>query len=103
MDHYSNHSKPRKRTKTFNHTEIVNNKIHGNLLSSGCPCHSSCANEDEDKSKFIKSECGKFHRVRYEFQCEKSGTTIKVLPAMYEKKMILRSICLYLGTWKRVK
>ena len=61
MDHYSNHSKPRKRTKTFHHIEIVNNKIHGNLLSSGCPCHSSCANENEDKSKFIKPECGKFY------------------------------------------
>ena len=25
----------------------------------GCPCHSSFANENKDKSKFIKPECGK--------------------------------------------
>ena len=35
MDHYSSHFKPLKGTKTFQHTEIVNNKIHGNLLSPG--------------------------------------------------------------------
>ena len=40
------------------------------------------------------SQCGKFYHVRYEFQYEKGGTTIKVLPAMCEK-MTLRSICLY--------
>ena len=59
--------------------------MHGNLLSPGCPCHSSSTNENKDKSKFIKPECGKFYWVRYEFQCEKGGTAIKVLPAMYEK------------------
>ena len=42
-------------TKTFHHTKIVN-KIHGNLLSSSCPCHSSYANEKKNKSKFIKPE-----------------------------------------------
>ena len=86
MDHYLSHSKPLKGTKTFHHIEIVNNIIHGNLLSPDCPCHSSCANENEDKSKFIKLECGKFYWVRYEFQCEKGGTMIKVLPAMCKKK-----------------
>ena len=35
MDRYSSHFKPLKETKTFHHTEIVNNKIHGNLLSPG--------------------------------------------------------------------
>ena len=74
--------------------EIVN-KIHENLFSPGCPSHSSSANENKDKSKFIVvSQCGKFYHVRYEFQYEKGGTTIKVLPAMCEK-MTLRSICLY--------
>ena len=62
MDCYSSHFKPLKETKTFHHTEIVNNKIHGNLLSPGCPCHSSSANENKDKLKFIKPEkCGKFY------------------------------------------
>ena len=74
--------------------EIVN-KIHENLFSPGCPSHSSSANENKDKSKFIVvSQCGKFYHVRYEFQYEKGGTTIKVLPAMCEK-ITLRSICLY--------
>ena len=35
IDHYSSHCKPLKGTKTFHHTEIVNNEIHGNLLSPG--------------------------------------------------------------------
>ena len=43
------------------HTEFVNSKIHGNLLSPGCPCCSSSANENRDKSKFIKPKCGKFY------------------------------------------
>ena len=94
MDCYSSHFKPLKGTKTFNHTEIDNNRIHGNLLSPSCLCHSSSANENKDKSKFIKSECDKFYWVRYEFQCEKCGATIKVLPAMCEK-MILRSIYIF--------
>ena len=85
MDCYSSHFKPLKGTKTFHHTENDNNKIHGNLLSPGCPCHSSSANENKDKSKFIEPECGKFYWVRYEFQCRKGDTTIKVLPAMCEK------------------
>ena len=51
MNPYSSHFKPLKGTKTFHHTEIVNNKIHGNLLSPGCPCHSSPANENKGKSK----------------------------------------------------
>ena len=61
MDRYSGHFKPLKETKTFHHTEIVNNKIHGKLLSPHCPCHSSSANENKDKSKFIKPECVKFY------------------------------------------
>ena len=67
MDRYSSHLKSLKGTKTFHHTRIVNNKIHGNLLSPSCPCHSSSANENKDKSKLIKPECGKFYWVRYEF------------------------------------
>ena len=67
MDHFRSHFKPLKGTKNFHHTEIVNNKIHGNLLSHSCPCHSASANENKDKSKFIKPECGKFYWVRYEF------------------------------------
>ena len=39
-----------------------------------------------DKSKLIKPECGKFYWVSYEFQCDKSGSKIKVLPAMCERK-----------------
>ena len=77
--------KPLKRTKTFHYTEIVNYKIHGNLQSPGCPCHSSSANENKDKSKFFKPEHGKSCWERYEFQCERSGTTIKVLSAMCKK------------------
>ena len=49
------------------------------LLSSGCPCHSSYANEKKNKSKFIKPEWGKFYWARYEFQCEKGGTTMFML------------------------
>ena len=45
MDCYLSHFKPLKGTKTFHHTEIDNNKIHGNLLSPDCPCHSSPANK----------------------------------------------------------
>ena len=59
------------------------------------PCHSSSGNENKDKSKLIKPECGKFYWVRYELQCERGGTTIKVLPAMCKKKMILRSIYIF--------
>ena len=86
MDHYSTHFKPLKGTKTFHHTGIVNNKVHGNLLSPCSPCHSSSANENKDKSKFIKPECGKFYWLRYEFQFDKGGTKIKVLLAMCKKK-----------------
>ena len=64
MDRYSSHFKPLKGNKTFHHTEIVNNKIHGNLLSPGCPCNCSSANENKDKSKLIKPECGKFYWLR---------------------------------------
>ena len=85
-DRYSSHFKPLKATKTFHHTEIVNNKIHGKLLSPHCPCHSSSANENKDKSKFIKPECVKFYWVRSEFQCDRGGATIEVLPAMCERK-----------------
>ena len=60
MDHYSSHFKPLKGTKTFHHTEIVNKKIDGNLHSPGCLCRSSSANENKDKSKFIKPDCGNF-------------------------------------------
>ena len=47
LDRYSSHSNPLKGTKTFHHIEIVI-KIHGNLLSLGCLCHSSSVNENED-------------------------------------------------------
>ena len=60
MDRYTSHFKPLEGTKTFHHPEIVNNKIHGNLLSPDCPWYSSSPNENKDKSKFIKPECGKF-------------------------------------------
>ena len=70
MNRCLSHFKPIKGTKTFRHTEIVNNKIHKKLISSSCPCHSSSENKKEDKSKFIKTECGKYYWVRYEFQCE---------------------------------
>ena len=89
MDCYSGHFKPLKR---LHHTELDNNKIHGNLLSPGCLCHSSSANENKDISKLIKPECGKFYWVRYEFQCEKGDTTIKVSPAMC-KKNDLEHLC----------
>ena len=95
MGPYLSYLKPLKGTKTFH--QIVNNKIHGHLLYPGCPSHSSFTNKNEDKSKFIKPECCKLFWVRYEFQCEKGGTTIEVLPAMC-KKMMLKSICLYFLT-----
>ena len=38
------------------------------------------------KSKLIKPECRKFSWVRYEFQCDKSGSKIKVLSAILKKK-----------------
>ena len=81
MDRYSSHFKPLKETKTFHHTDIVNKKIHGNLLSPGSVCHSS-ANENKDKSKFRKLECDKFYWVRYACQCDRLGTAIEVLPAL---------------------
>ena len=58
-------------------------EIYFHLVSP--PCHSSSGNENKDKSKFIKPECAKFYWVRYELQCERGGTTIKVLPAMCKK------------------
>ena len=81
MDRYSSHFKPLKETKTFHHTDIVNKKIHGNLLSPGSVCHSS-ANENKDKSKFRKLQCDKFYWVRYACQCDRLGTAIEVLPAL---------------------
>ena len=96
MDSYLSHSKPLKGTKTFPHIKIVNKEIHGNLLSPDCPCHSSSANQNKDKSKFIKPERGKFHWVRYEFQCEKGGTTIKVLPAMCKKNYLEEHLFIFL-------
>ena len=42
-----------KGTKTFHHNEIVSNKIHGNLVSPGCTCYSSSANESKDKSNSL--------------------------------------------------
>ena len=90
MDCCSIHFKPLKETKTFHHTEIVNKKIHGNLLSLGSACYSS-ANESKGKSKFIKPECVKFYWVRHECQCDRVGTAIEVLPALCWK-LILR-IC----------
>ena len=77
MDCYLSHSKPLKGTKTFHHTEIVNYKIRGNLLSPGCPCHYSSANENEVELKFIKPECGKFYWVRSEFQCQKGSQKLR--------------------------
>ena len=65
MDPYSSYFKPLKGSKTFHHTEIVNNEIHGNLLYPGCPCHSSSTNENEDKSTFIKPVCFKLYWVSY--------------------------------------
>ena len=94
MGPHSSHFKPLTGNKTFHHTEIVNNKIHGSLFYPGCPCHSSSANKNEDKSKIITPECCKLFWLRYEFQCEKSGTTSKFLPAIC-KKMMLKSSCLY--------
>ena len=46
MHPYLSYFKPLKGTKTFHHSEIVNNKIHGNLLYPDCPCHSSFTNEN---------------------------------------------------------
>ena len=94
MDPYSSCFKPLKGTKTFHHTEIVN-KIHGNLLYRGCPCHSSSRNENEDELKFIKPECCKFYWVRYEFQYEKCCTT-KVLPAMCKKNVLQEHLFIFL-------
>ena len=79
MDRYSSHFKPLKETKTFHHNEIVNKKIHGNLLSPACH---SYANENKGKLKLIKPECVKFYWVRYEYQCDRVGTAIEVLPTL---------------------
>ena len=77
MDCYLSHSKPLKGTKTFHHIEIINYKIRGNLLSPGCPCHYSSANENKVELKFIKPECGKFYWVRSEFLCQKGSQKLK--------------------------
>ena len=58
MDRYLSHFKPLKETKTFHQNEIVNKKIHGNLLSPACH---SYANENKGKLKSIKPECVKFY------------------------------------------
>ena len=87
MDPFSSYFNPVKQTKTFHQTEIVNNKIHENLLYPDFPCHSSSTNENKDKSKFIKPEYGMnfsvrkvVQQLRFYQQCA--------------KKMILKSICL---------
>ena len=49
IDPYSSYFKPLKGTKAFHYNEIVNNKIHENLLYPDWPCHSSSTNENEDK------------------------------------------------------
>ena len=93
MDCYSRHFKPLKETKTFHDAEIVNKKIHGNLLSPISACHSS-VNENKGKSKLIKPDCVKFYWVRYECHCGRVGTAIEVLPALCWK-MILRIIYVF--------
>ena len=57
-----------------------------------------CANENQDKSRYIKPECAKFYGkfLRYEFQCEKGGTTIKVLPAISEKNDLEEYLFIFL-------
>ena len=75
-----------KRLKLFIILKLLTTKfmdIYFHLVSP--PYFSSSRNENKDRSKFIKPECGKFYWVRYELQCEGGGTTIKVLPAMCEK------------------
>ena len=96
VDCYLSLFKSLKGIKTFYHTEIVNNKIHENVFSPGCPCHSLPTNEKKGKSKFIKPECGKFYWVRYEFQCEKVGTIIKVLRAFVYKRVSNDYIYIYI-------
>ena len=49
IDPYSSYFKPLKGTKAFHYNEIVNNKIHENLLYPDWPCHSSSTNENEGK------------------------------------------------------
>ena len=100
MDHYLSHFEPLKENKTFHHTETDNNNIHGNLLSPGFPCHSCSADENKDNSKFIKPQCGKLYWVRYEFQCEKSGTTIKLLTTMIIRSIYIFESCL---KWSKYK
>ena len=91
MDRYLSHFKPLKVTKTFHHTEIVNNKIHENSLSLGCPFHSSFANENKDKTKSIKPDCGKFYQGM-NFNLRKVVLQLR----FYQQfaKMMLRIICL---------
>ena len=84
-----------KELKLFIVLEIVN-KIHGNLFLPCCPCHK---NENKNKAKFIKAQCGKFYQVKYEFQYDKNGTTIKILPAMCEKSDLEGHLFIF---WKHV-
>ena len=75
-----------KKLKLFIILKLLTTKfmdIYFHLVSP--PYLSSSRNENKDRSKFIKPECGKFYWVRYELQCERGGTTIKVLPAMCKK------------------
>ena len=62
----------------------------------GCSYHSSSANE-RDKSKFIKPGYSEFYWVRYEFQCEKGGATIKVLPAMCKNNDLEKHLIIFLS------
>ena len=99
---YQQHSKPLVGTMSFHHIEISNKRIVGHLLSPSCSCHQD-ENQVEKNTDIdnvpnvtIKPVLGKFYRVRYIFENEKGGTTLKVLPAMCERNDLEEHLFVFL-------
>ena len=87
---------------SFHHIEITNKRIVSNLLSPSCSCHQG-ENQVEKNTDIdnvpnvtVKQVLGKFYSVKYTFENEKGGTTLKVLPAMCERNDLEKHLLLSL-------
>ena len=71
------------------------------MLSPSCSCHQD-ENQAEKNTDIdvpnvtIKPILGKFYCVRYTFETKKSGTTLKVLPAMRERNDLEEHLFMFL-------
>ena len=85
------HSKRLVGMMSFHHIENTNKRIVGHLLSPSCSCHQDenqvekITDIDNVPNVTVKPVLGKFYRVRYTFENEKGGATLKVPPAMSER------------------